>query len=298
MEKKIAIVGMPMSYGQPHPGVALGPDAVRHAGLTERLRQLGLAPEDMGNMEIGTGERTVDTETGMKNLHQVAEACEQLAAQVDHLFGQNFFPLVLGGDHSMAIGTIAGAAKHFRNPGILWIDAHGDLNTPETSPSGNIHGMPLAASLGLGAEPLINLYGSAPKIRFENIVLIGIRDLDEGEKRLIRERKIKAYTMHEIDRAGMKRVMEEAIAYLRERADGVHLSFDLDSLDPSEAPGVGTPVKGGLTFREARLAMEMLGESGLIASCEFVEVNPLLDTKNQTAGRAVDLIAALFGHMR
>lgn len=201
----------------------------------------------------------------------------------------------MGGDHSIAIGTLAGVAKHYENVGVIWYDAHGDLNTEDTSPSGNIHGMPLAVSIGIGHPDLINIHGFAPKVKPENIVIIGARSLDEGEKELIREKGIKVFTMHEIDRMGMTRVMEECIDYLRERTDGVHLSLDLDGVDPADAPGVGTPVIGGISYRESHLAMEMLAESNLITSAEFVEVNPVLDERNKTAIVAVALMGSLFG---
>ena len=191
----------------------------------------------------------------------------KLAAKVDEIVQGGSFPLVLGGDHSIAIGTLAGVSKHYQNLGVIWFDAHGDLNTEETSPSGNIHGMPLAVSLGIGHPDLVNIYGYAPKVKPEHIVIIGARSLDEGEKKLIREKGIKVYTMHEIDRLGMTKVMEECISYLKERTDGVHLSLDLDGLDPVDAPGVGTPVIGGISYRESHLAMEMLAEVAVYYFC-------------------------------
>jgi len=205
------------------------------------------------------------------------------------------FPLILGGDHSISIGTIAGLANFYENLGVIWYDAHTDINTPETSPSGNIHGMPVAVSLGMGDERLINLEGYFPKIKPENIVYIGARSIDEGEKELISKLGIKIFTMRDIDSIGMKKVMEETIAYLKSRTDGVHLSLDLDAIDPLYAPGVGTPVMGGISYRESRLAMEMLANSGLITSAEFVEVNPILDERNKTGALAVELITILFG---
>src|SRR5699024_2223586 len=205
------------------------------------------------------------------------------------------FPLVLGGDHSIAIGSLAGVSRHYENLGVIWYDAHGDINTPETSPSGNIHGMPLAASLGLGHKKLTSILDERPKINPENVVLIGIRDLDEGEKELLRRLKIKVYTMHEIDRLGMPQVIKETIDYLKKRTDGVHLSFDLDGINPSEAPGVGTPVIGGVSYRESHLALEMLAEADIITSAEFVEVNPMLDDKSKTAILTVALAGSLLG---
>ena len=202
---------------------------------------------------------------------------------------------MLGGDHSIAIGTLAGVSKHYQNLGVIWFDAHGDLNTEATSPSGNIHGMPLAVSLGIGHPDLVNILGYAPKVKPEHIVIIGARSLDEGEKALIREKGIRVYTMHEIDRLGMTKVMEECISYLQERTDGVHLSLDLDGIDPVDAPGVGTPVIGGMSYRESHLAMEMLEEAQIITSAEFVEVNPILDDRNKTAEIAVELVGSLFG---
>ena len=196
-----------------------------------------------------------------------------LAKEVDQAIEAGSFPLVLGGDHSIAIGTLAGVAKHYNNLGVIWYDAHGDLNTAETSPTGNIHGMPLAVSLGMGHPLLTNVAGYAPKIKPENIVIIGARSLDDGERALIKEKGIKVYTMHEIDRIGMTKVMEDSISYLKGKTDGVHLSLDLDGLDPNDAPGVGTPVLGGISYRESHLAMEMLAESEIITSAEFVEVH-------------------------
>jgi arginase len=285
-----------MDLGQTRRGVDMGPSAIRYAGIIERLERLNYEIEDLGDIEIGRAER-IQSETNVKlrNLKAVAEANEKLAAKVDEVVRAKSFPLVLGGDHSIAIGTLAGVAKHYKNLGVIWYDAHGDLNTEETSPSGNIHGMPLAASLGLGHPVLTNIAGYSPKIKPENIVIIGARALDEGEKVLIKEKGIKVYTMHEIDRLGMTTVMEETIQYLKDRTDGVHLSLDLDGLDPHDAPGVGTPVIGGISYRESHLAMEMLAEANIITSAEFVEVNPILDEKNKTASVAVALMGSLFG---
>jgi arginase len=293
--KKISIIGVPMDLGQMRRGVDMGPSAIRYAGVIERLENIGYEVEDLGDIEIGRAERLHTGETNLRNLKAVAEGNERLAAKVDEVVQGGAFPLILGGDHSIAIGSLAGIAKHYHNLGVIWYDAHGDLNTAETSPSGNIHGMPLAVSLGFGHPTLTDLHGYSPKVKPENIVIIGARALDEGEKELIKEKGIKVYTMHEIDRLGMTYVMEEAISYLKERTDGVHLSLDLDGLDPIHAPGVGTPVNGGISYRESHLAMEMLAESGIITSAEFVEVNPILDEKNKTASVAVALMGSLFG---
>jgi len=294
---KISIIGVPMDLGQMRRGVDMGPSAIRYAGVIERLERLRYIIVDLGDIEIGRAERSdVKNVENLRNLKAVAEANEQLAVKVDEAVQSESFPLVLGGDHSIAIGTLAGVAKHYENLGVIWYDAHGDLNTAETSPSGNIHGMPLAVSLGIGHPSLTNIMGYTPKIKPENIVIIGARALDEGERELIKEKGIKVYTMHEIDRLGMTQVMEEAITYLRNRGtDGVHLSLDLDGLDPHDAPGVGTPVIGGISYRESHLAMEMLAESGIITSAEFVEVNPILDERNKTATVAVALMGSLFG---
>jgi len=293
--KKLSIIGMPMDLGQMRRGVDMGPSAIRYAGINERLKPLFDEIHDLGDIAIGRPEVVVDKESNLRNLDLVAEKNTMLAEKVDESIQSGFFPLVLGGDHSIAIGTLAGVAKHYKNLGVIWYDAHGDLNTAETSPTGNIHGMPLAASLGLGHPLLTELGGYSPKVKPENVVIIGARALDEGEKDLIKEIGIKVYTMHEIDRLGMTKVMEETIAYLKERTDGVHLSLDLDGLDPSDAPGVGTPVMGGISYRESHLAMEMLEESKIITSAEFVEVNPILDEKNKTATCAVALMGSLFG---
>ncbi|WP_078415028.1 arginase [Priestia abyssalis] len=294
--KAIAIIGVPMDLGQTRRGVDMGPSAIRYAGVSERIENLGYQLYDEGDINIEPREKVhTDADTNLKNLKAVADGNERLADKVNEVIEAKRFPLVLGGDHSIAIGTLAGVAKHYENLGVIWYDAHGDLNTAETSPSGNIHGMPLAASLGIGHPVLTNIGGYSPKVNPKNIIIIGARSLDEGERELIKELGIKVYTMHEIDRLGMTTVMEETINYLKERTDGVHLSLDLDGLDPHDAPGVGTPVIGGISYRESHLAMEMLAESNLITSAEFVEVNPILDERNKTATVAVALMGSLFG---
>ncbi len=293
---KLSIIGVPMDLGQTRRGVDMGPSAIRYAGVIERIENIGYSVEDKGNIEIALAERVHSAEnTNLKNLKAVADASERLAQTVSDVITNKRFPLVLGGDHSIAIGTLAGVSRHYQNLGVIWYDAHGDLNTADTSPSGNIHGMPLAASIGIGDEALTRIGGYTPKVKPENIVIIGARSLDEGEKELIKEKGIKVYTMHEIDRMGMTKVMEETVLYLRDKTDGVHLSLDLDGLDPHDAPGVGTPVIGGISYRESHLAMEMLAESQLITSAEFVEVNPILDERNKTATVAVALMGSLLG---
>lgn len=297
MKKHMTIIGAPMDLGQSRRGVDMGPSAIRYAGVVERLELLDYEIQDKGDIQIGRPGKEEEASAGnnLKYLQAVSKASHKLAEAVDEVVKKGSFPLVFGGDHSIAIGTLAGISKHYQNLGVIWYDAHGDLNTGETSPSGNIHGMPLAVSLGIGHPDLTTIVGYTEKVKPENIVIIGARSLDEGEKVLIREKGIKVYTMHEIDRLGMTKVMESAIAYLKGKTDGVHLSLDLDGLDPSDAPGVGTPVLGGISYRESHLAMEILEESKIITSAEFVEVNPILDEKNKTAEVAVALMGSLFG---
>ncbi|MGO4889651.1 arginase [Anaerobacillus sp. MEB173] len=296
MKKKVAIIGVPMDLGQKRRGVDMGPSAMRYAGVVKRIEKIGYEVNDLGDIDIARPTKyDVMNEHNLKDLHEVVKANEQLAKTVAKIVDQDCFPLILGGDHSIAIGTIAGVTKRYKNMGVIWYDAHGDLNTGETSPSGNIHGMPLAVCLGFGHASLTEIEGASPKVKSENVVIIGARSLDGGEKELIKKQGIKVYTMHEIDRLGMTKVIEETITYLQERTDGVHLSLDLDGLDPHDAPGVGTPVIGGMSYRESHLAMEMLAEANLITSAEFVEVNPILDERNKTAILAVALMGSLLG---
>lgn len=293
MNKQISVIGVPMDLGQSRRGVDMGPSAMRYAGMAERLHNLQYRVKDLGDLQIPL-EQEEEEET-LHNLKRVTSVNEELANLVDQEVASGAFPLILGGDHSISIGSIAGIAKHYSNLGVIWYDAHGDLNSDETSPSGNIHGMSLAVNLGVGHPSLTTILGDQAKIKPENVVIIGARSLDPGERELIKDKGINVYTMHDIDRCGMPQVMEEAISYLKERTDGVHLSLDLDGLDPAEAPGVGTPVLGGLTYRESHVAMELLAQSKCITSAEFVEVNPILDDKNTTAEVAVGLMGSLFG---
>lgn len=296
MNKNISMIGVPMDLGQLRRGVDMGPSAIRYAGIAERLQKLNYAVHDLGDIDVvRTYEKKHDSDGQLRNLNEVVDANQKLKKTVSNEVAKGQFPLVLGGDHSIAIGTIAGIKEYYKNPGLIWYDAHGDINTPETSPSGSIHGMPLAASLGYGHLDLTQIFGDNGFIQPENVVLIGIRDLDEGEKKTLRELNVKVYTMHEIDRLGMPQVVAETIHYLKDKTDGVHLSFDLDGIDPEEAPGVGTPVIGGASYRESHLAMEMLAESDMITSAEFVEVNPMLDDKSKTADVAVAIAGSLFG---
>jgi len=274
----------------------MGPSAIRYAGVIERLENLGYEVEDKGNIQLSvTNDGHIESEK-LLNFNEVIKISSQLSTEVENVLNEKQFPLVLGGDHSIAIGTLAGLSNKYSNLGVIWYDAHADMNTSDTSPSGNIHGMPLAVSIGLGDDRLVNLYKNGKKVKPENIVIIGARSVDPGERLLIKERGVKVFTMHEIDKNGMSAVMEEAISYLASKeVDGVHLSLDLDGLDPLYTPGVGTPVQGGISYRESHLAMEMLEESGIITSAEFVEVNPILDEKNKTADVAVALMGSLFG---
>ncbi len=295
MNKNISIIGVPMDLGADRRGVDMGPSAIRYAEVKKRLESIGYFIEDMGDLRVPTPESYPIIHHNLKYLDEITKVNKELAKVVDQEMSRGQFPLVIGGDHSIAIGTIAGLAKHKRNMGVIWYDAHGDLNSGETSPSGNIHGMSLAVSLGIGHPDLTNIGGFAPKVKPENVVIIGARDLDAGERELIKRIGIKVYTMHEIDRLGMPRVMEEAIAIVSKGTDGVHLSLDLDGLDPHDCPGVGTPVIGGISYRESHLAMEMLAEADILTSAEFVEVNPILDVQNKTATVAVALMSSAFG---
>lgn len=291
----ISLIGVPLDYGQSRRGVDMGPSAIRYAGALKRLESIGHTVTDEGDIQVSAVEKT-EQDTNLKNLDEVVTANTELAGKVADVVKQGKFPLVLGGDHSIAIGTLSGLSTTYKNLGVIWYDAHADMNTAETSPSGNIHGMPLAVAMGLGHERLVNILQGGQKVKPENVVIIGARSVDPGERQLIKEKKIKVFTMHEIDRDGMTAVMNEAIEYLRNRnVDGVHLSLDLDGLDPLYTPGVGTPVAGGISYRESHLAMEMLEDSGMITSAEFVEVNPILDEKNKTADVAVGLMGSLFG---
>ncbi|MCH4827597.1 MAG: arginase [Planococcus sp. (in: firmicutes)] len=293
----ISIIGVPMDHGQTRRGVDMGPSAIRYAGVVDRIEELGHRVTDEGDILIGQTDGSVDTETNLRNLKAITKATEALGDKVFNVAEAGNFPLVLGGDHSIAIGTLAGISERHENLGVIWYDAHADMNTSDTSPSGNIHGMPLAASFGHGHEKLTNIRGYSPKVKPENIVIIGARSVDPGERELIKEHGIRVYSMHEIDKMGMHAVIEESIRYLKEErnTDAVHLSLDLDGIDPMYTPGVGTPVPGGISYRESHLAMEMLYDANIITSAEFVEVNPILDEKNRTADVAVALIGSLFG---
>jgi arginase len=295
---KIHIVGVPMDLGAGRRGVDMGPSAIRIAGVAEKLSSLGHAVVDEGDIAVKNPEQQRIRNEKLKYLPEIVRACTLLSSKVEKIVSGGGFPLVLGGDHSLAIGTIAGLASYCkekgRKLGVLWIDAHGDLNTEKTTPSGNIHGMPLAASIGLGAIELTSVGGDFRKVDPKNVVLLATRDLDDGERKHIRQHGVNIFTMEEIDKNGMSVVMAKALRKLG-RVDHLHVSLDLDSVDPSVAPGVGTPVKGGLNYREAHLMMEELHDDGKMASLEVVEVNPILDNHNQSAEFAVELIQSGFG---
>ena len=277
----------------------MGPSAVRVANLNERIRSLGYEVEDLGNVAVEQAEAWPAGDPHAKYLPQIAAACERLAEQVEDALRRGRMPLVLGGDHSVAVGTVGGVARHFRtagrNIGLIWLDAHADMNTPDTSPSGNVHGMPLACVVGMGPPPLVDLLGFRPKVPPRNAVIVGLRDVDQLERQHVRESGVRAFTMRDIDERGLRSVMEEAIRVASDGTAGFHLSLDMDFVDPQHAPGVGTPVRGGATYREAHLAMEMIGDSGRMLSMEVVEVNPVIDEFNRTADLAVELVMSGLG---
>ena len=297
MSKRIEIIGAPTAFGQRKLGVNFGPDALRYAGLIERIEDIGHEVIDKGNVQspVLDMKKYKSEQKGLRNLEEVIAFSNNLYESVNETVEKGHFPLILGGDHSLSIGSIAGISKHYENLGVIWYDAHGDLNTLESSPSGNIHGMPLRALIGEGDEALTNIGGYKNKVKPENVVLIGMRDLDEGEKKYIKEAGILTYTMADIDRLGMGQVISETIEYLKDKTDGIHLSLDVDALYPVETPGTGTIVPGGATYRESHLAMEMLHESKLIVSADLVEVNPLIDEYNKTARLAIGLMGSFFG---
>ena len=295
----IHILGVPMDLGQGRRGVDMGPSAIRYAGIGDRLKDLGYKVIDDGDLTIKTPEEQRIKDPHAKYLPEIVRVCSVLSRKVEKIAHHGQFPLVLGGDHSIAIGTIAGisanAQKRKKKLGVFWIDAHGDFNTPQSSPSGNIHGMPLAVCVGLGARQLLSVGGNFTKVDPKNVAIIGLRDLDRVEKENIKKYGVNLFTMEEIDKFGVHKVMKKAFQQVAKNVDYLHVSFDLDSVDPIYAPGVGTPVKGGLDYREAHLIMEMLAESKKMTSLELVEVNPIIDTRNQSAEFAVELVQSAFG---
>jgi arginase len=277
----------------------MGPSAVRVAGLEARLEALGHVVEDGGNVAVAMAEQKKEGDPNAKYLKEITATCTKQAELVAKTLEVGKIPIVLGGDHSIAVGTVTGVADFYRKQdqkiGLIWIDAHTDINTPETSPSGNVHGMPLAAIMGIGPAELANIAGFSPKVEPENCVLVGIRDVDSHEKENIRKAGVEVFTMRDIDERGMRAVMEEALRMAGRGTAGYHVSLDMDWIDPEDAPGVGTPVWGGATYREAHLAMEIIADHGRMLSLEIVEVNPVIDERNQTADLAVELTLSAFG---
>lgn len=297
--RKIRVIGVPLDLGQSRRGVDMGPSAVRVAGLEARLEALGHEVEDGGNIAVAIPEQKKEGAANAKYLKEITATCTKHAELVLKTLEAGRVPLCLGGDHSMAAGTVSGVAEFYRRQnqriGLIWIDAHTDINTPDSSPSGNVHGMPLAALMGLWDSDLTNIYDFSPKVRPENCVLVGVRDIDAVEKENVRRAGIGVFTMRDIDERGMRTVMEEALRIAGRGTAGYHISLDMDWVDPEDAPGVGTPVRGGATYREAHLAMEIIADHGRMLSFEIVEVNPVIDEHNQTADLAVELALSAFG---
>jgi len=298
--RRILVLGVPLDLGASRRGVDMGPSAVRVAGLEARLEALGHQVRDGGNIRVEIAETQSVGSANARYLQQIADTCQRIAEAVAKSLEDGTTPLVLGGDHSLAAGTVSGVSEYYRRHGqkigLIWMDAHSDINTPETSPSGNVHGMPLAALLGLGPEQLGNIFGYTPKVAPENTVIIGVRDIDSAERANIHRAGVgRVYTMRDIDERGMRAVMEEALEIAGRETAGYHVSLDMDWIDPEDAPGVGTPVRGGATYREAHLAMEILADHGRLLSFEIVEVNPVIDEHNRTADLAVELACSAFG---
>ncbi len=295
----IRILGVPMDLGASRRGTDMGPSALRIAGVASSLRALGLEVEREQDIAVPSMETRDAREVSRRFKREIFHVCERLATRVRKVLEEDSQPLILGGDHSIAMGSVAGVSSYFHARGqalgLLWIDAHGDMNTPRTSPSGNIHGMPLAHLLGHGDPELCGIGGFSPKVLPEHVALLGIRDLDGGERKLIRDSGVHAYTMREIDERGMASVAAEAIAVIRDGTAGFHVSFDVDGLDPEVAPGVGTPVPGGISYREAHLLFELIADSRKMVSCEVVELNPVLDQGNASARVVQRLLLSAFG---
>lgn len=298
-KRSIDVVGVPVDLGAGRRGVDMGPSAIRIADLESRLEQLGHKVQDTGDLDVMIPETQKVGEGKLRYKSPILAACDDLRKTVQSSLKKGRLPLVLGGDHSIAIGSVAGSSGYFATRGeamgLIWFDAHGDANTPETTPSGNIHGMSLAIALGMGDPDLVGLGGRSPKVQPGNTALIGIRDLDPGEREMLKKTGVTVYTMRDLDERGMRDVVDEAIRLASDGTAGVHLSFDLDVVDPEDAPGTGTPVAGGITYREAHLAMEMLSDRAQIVAIDLVEVNPVLDTRNMTGILAAELAQSLLG---
>ena len=298
--RKIKVIGVPLDLGASRRGVDMGPSAVRVAGLEARLEALGHQVSDGGNITVAIAETKSAGNQKARYLKEITATCSRTAEMVEKALAEGETPVILGGDHSVAAGSVSGVANFYRKQkqkiGLIWIDAHADINTPDTTPSGNVHGMPLAALLGLGPDTRSNLLDFSPKVQPENVVLVGVRDVDATEKENIRRSGItEVYTMRDIDERGMRTVMEEALRTAGRGTAGYHVSLDMDWIDPEDAPGVGTPVRGGATYREAHLAMEIIADHGRMLALEVVEVNPVIDEHNRTATLAVELISSAFG---
>jgi len=295
----IAIIGAPLDLGAGRRGVDMGPSALRLANLNGRLTELGYEVKDLGNVAVVQRESHSEGPPEARFLPQITETCTRLAESVQRALNEGQFPLVLGGDHSIAVGTVSGVSNYLRGRneklGMIWIDAHTDMNTPGTSPSGNVHGMPLACCVGRGPAELTGIFGYSPKIDAANVALVGIRSVDQEERDTVQQSGVRVFTMRDIDERGLGPVIEEAIRVATSGTGGFHLSFDMDAVDPQEAPGVGTPVRGGITYREAHLAMETITDSGKMLSMEVVEVNPVIDEANRTAVLAVELVMSAMG---
>ena len=299
MVRTVAMIGVPMDLGGGRRGVDMGPSAVRIAGIRDGLERLGLAFEDRGNVAVPQPESREARNPRARFLNEIARACQRLRRRVEDALAAGAFPLVVGGDHSIAIGTVAALSSfHHRRDervGLLWFDAHGDMNTPESSPSGNIHGMPCATVLGRGAPELVGIGERVPMVDPERTAIVGVRDLDNREREEIRDSGVRVFTMRDVDQLGISRVMGEALEIVNDGTAGFHLSFDMDGTDPSLAPGVGTPVPGGTNFRESHLVMELAAESGRMLALEMTEINPILDERNRTARAAVELVLSAMG---
>ncbi|HEX8184911.1 MAG TPA: arginase [Blastocatellia bacterium] len=299
MNKRVKIIGVPMDLGAGRRGVDMGPSAIRIAGLNQAIAWLGFDVADAGNVHVNPPEAVTQINTRARFLPEITAASEELAVMVETALEEGELPVILGGDHSIAIGSVAGVASFYRKRnervGIIWLDAHADSNTPETTPSGNIHGMPLAVLLGYGDKELTHVAGFAPKILPESTAIIGARSIDPGERELLKSLNIRVFTMTEMDERGMSEVMKEAIEIASRNTVGIHVTMDMDFIDPFYAPGVGTPERGGATYRESHLAMEKIADSGRVLSVELSEVNPLYDTANQTAQLAVEMILSALG---
>ena len=297
--KRVRLIGAPMDLGAGRRGVDMGPSALRVAELGSRLRELGYAVEDFGDVRVKHPEQQEHGDQRLKYKGPILDTCTELAIAVEQALDDSCLPVVLGGDHSVAIGSTAGLGAHLRKKqqsmGLIWFDAHGDMNTPETTPSGNIHGMALAIALGLGDPDLTGIGGFKPKVDPSKAVIVGPRSIDSGEKMVIQQAGVQVFTMREIDERGMRSVMEDALKIALDGTAGLHVSFDLDCIDPSYAPGTGTTVPGGVTYREAHLAMEMVADSKRLSAFDLMEVNPVLDEHNQTANLAVELLLSALG---